>query len=347
MLHLAIVSRHAGHALRSSSLAALLATALALTVAACGSDDAAAGDDIDAASAADANSSADGVASDGEVGDAAQGDAAQGDSDVDRKPQPQPPKPFAYTGKTCPTFQAGPNKLFSWAGTRTFDLYLPSETKGAPLLFLWHGLGDTKENFGLAMGAASLSKKLGAIVVVPQAAGKVTGWGWATSKDWTEDGALFDDLLACVEEQYDIDNSRVWSMGFSSGGLWTTWLVLNRSSFLAAAVVWSGGSSASINVYKSPKRKLPVLVAWGGPEDQALYKFEPMSIAFANGLQGDGHFVLRCNHKLGHTIPGGGLAWASVFLGAHSYSTVGHTPLQDDAAALAKFPDYCEIPSQP
>ena len=192
-----------------------------------------------------------------------------------------------------------------------------------------------------------MSKKLGAIVVVPQAAGKVTGWGWAEAKDWDEDGALFDDLLACVEEQYDIDNKRVWSMGFSSGALWTTWLVLNRSSFLASAVVWSGGSNASVNIYKSPKRKLPVLVAWGGANDQALLSFEPMAITFADGLQTDGHFVIRCNHKLGHTIPGGGLTWATIFLEHHTWDTVGHTPLQDDAAALAKFPAYCEIPSAP
>lgn len=273
-------------------------------------------------------------------------DTTGGESDTASAAE-QPPTPFDYTGKTCPTFAAGGNKLQSFADARTFDLYLPPEPKGAALLFLWHGLGDTKENFGLAFGAQSLAKALGAVVVVPQAKGKATGWGWGKAAESDSDAAFFDDLLACVDAQYDIDNARVSSMGFSSGALWTTWLVLNRGRFLASAVIWSGGTSGSFNVYKTPKRKLPVIVAWGGPKDEALLKFEPMSIALADGLQGDGHFILRCNHKLGHTIPADGLKLARAFLQDHTWHDAGASPWQQDAAALAAIPSYCEVPSAP
>ncbi len=280
-------------------------------------------------------------------GDGAAGDPAETvDAGSDATAE-QPPAPFDYTGKTCPTFVAGANKLQSFAEARTFDLYLPPEPKGAALLYLWHGLGDTKENFGKAFGAQALAKALGAIVVVPQAKGKATGWGWGKASESDSDAALFDDLLACVDGQYDIDNARVASMGFSSGGLWTTWLVLNRARFLASAVIWSGGTSGSFNVYKTPKRKLPVIVAWGGPQDEALLKFEPMSIALADGLEGDGHFILRCNHKLGHTIPSDGLKLARAFLQDHTWHDAGASPWQQDPASLAAIPSYCEVPSGP
>ena len=34
---------------------------------------------------------------------------------------------------------------------------------------------------------------------------------------------------------------RIYTTGFSAGGLWSTWLVMHRSHRIAAAAVFSGG----------------------------------------------------------------------------------------------------------
>lgn len=340
--------------MRQSRVAYGLLCALLAATTACGGDDGndAASGSSDAATTNDASGGgADGAASSnedtGSTGDAAGGGDA-GSSDAGGGTGGDgPPAPFAYSGKTCPKLVAGKNELWSWGKTRGVDLYLPKETKGAPLLFLWHGLGDTKENFGPAMGAQSLATILGAVVVVPQSQGKVSGWGWSTPTDAEEDAALFDDLLSCVDAQYEIDNTRIWTMGFSSGALWSSWLVMHRSSFIAAAVVWSGGTGKTANTYTKPKRKLPILMAWGGENDNAFFSFDETTKAMSAALQADGHYVVLCNHGLGHTIPQGGLNWAVTFLKAHNYGTVGHSPIADDSAAQATFPNYCVFPTAP
>ena len=43
---------------------------------------------------------------------------------------------------------------------------------------------------------------------------------WSFFGDPAADLTLFDDILACLDQQYDIDNKRVYTSGFSAGGLW-------------------------------------------------------------------------------------------------------------------------------
>jgi predicted esterase len=319
----------------------------AVAASGCGSEDGgAAGSNSDAAGATDGACAGCDGSGEGDTG-ADGATSADGSADDTASAGPQPPTPFAYSGKTCPALNAGKNELWSWGVTRGVDLYLPKQTQGAPLLFLWHGLGDTKENFGPAMGAQSVANALGAIVVVPQSQGKVSGWGWSTPQDAQEDASLFDDLLSCIDAQYDIDNTRVWTMGFSSGALWSSWLIMHRSSFIAAAVIWSGGTGKTANTYTKPKRQMPVLMAWGGQNDNAFFSFDETTKAMSSALQSDGHYVVLCNHGLGHTIPYQWEKWAIPFLKMHTWQTTGHSPLAEASDQQALYPNYCTFPASP
>jgi poly(3-hydroxybutyrate) depolymerase len=57
------------------------------------------------------------------------------------------------------------------------------------------------------------------------------------------DFELTDQLLACAVANHNIDPRRVYATGCSAGGLFSTAMASNRSSYLAAAAPNSGGSS--------------------------------------------------------------------------------------------------------
>lgn len=303
----------------------------------CGADEgAAATDSTDAKQTAGGDAQADGGASG--AADSAATDTAAAALDTTTAP-PSPPTPYAYSGGDCPKLAAGQNTLFSWDTSRSVDLYLPAELKSAGLLFLWHGLGDSKENFGKATNAQAQANILGAIVAVPQSKGAATGWGWASDDSALRDVQLFDDLVTCIDKQFDIDNERIYTMGFSAGALWSSYLVINRSTFLAAAVIWSGGTGSTAYKYKTPKRKIPVLASWGGKNDNAVLSFAETTGNFVGALTKDGHYVIACDHGLGHTIPPNGLNWGMKFLQAHRWATLTNTPFK--GGDTSAFPGYC------
>ncbi len=258
-----------------------------------------------------------------------------------------PPKPFKYSGGKCPKLVVGTNKMFSWDKDRVFDLFAPT-TKGNKkpgLLFMWHGLGDNKNNFGKAMGAQFHANELNVYVAVPQGAGSITGWGWTSDNTALADATFFDDMLNCLDDTFDYDNTRVYTTGFSAGALWSSYLVVKRSTFLAAAVLWSGGTGPKVYTYKRPKRKVPVLLNWGGTGDQAgvFVNFDVTTKDMIKNLVKDGHVVLSCNHNGGHTIPPGGPNYGMAYLKKHSWDTL--TDSFYKGGDLTGFPNYCKLES--
>jgi len=270
---------------------------------------------------------------------------ADGGSDAGgtRRRGPGPALPKAYTGGTCPTLSGGDISLISGDKKRTVKVYLPDDMINPGLLFLWHGLGDTASAFANYAAASTMATKHHLAIVVPQSADAL-GWGYVDKKAEAADAALFDDLLACGDAQWDIDNTRVYTMGFSAGALWSTWLVVHRAEYLAAAAIFSGGTDGFIT-WHEPAYPLPVLAVWGGASDTAvrgMVEFEPRMTDLVAKLKAAGHVVVGCNHGLGHTVPMGAIYWAYPFLAAHVWKD-GSSPFSNGPSGV-KFPNYCEVP---
>lgn len=230
-----------------------------------------------------------------------------------------PPLPPAYSGGTCPEF-SGDEVTFSSAGEqRTVLMLWPEEPQGAPLVYAWHWLGGNAPD---AISYLELSKlqDQGYIVVVPTAReGELLEWGYFQDADDSYDLALFDDTLSCLNSQYEIDRSRVYSTGFSAGALFTTRLGMKRSQYLAAIAPLSGGTEP-FQPFVTPERPLPVLATWGGPEDLYLtLSFEDATLEFAEKMGENGSFVALCEHSGGHTLPPVNIAHVKDFFAAHSY----------------------------
>lgn len=261
----------------------------------------------------------------------------------------------AYSGGACPTFAAGSNDITSSGDGRAFRLFLPANPAGAPILFLWHGLGDSADNFANGMGASDIARQYGAVVVVPSmaAGGGLLGpiWSFPSTLGGApaeQDLTLFDDILGCVDSQYDIDNRRVYSAGFSAGAIWTTYLTMNRAGLLASSAIFSGGVNGQLTFpYTSSDYPLPVIMSHGGSSDtfNGILQFMPMMMTLAEGLAGDGHYGVLCTHTEGHTITNEIVLAAYDFIFRNEWGT-GTSPLATEGLP-ASYPNTCAVVPAP
>jgi hypothetical protein len=223
----------------------------------------------------------------------------------------------------CPMFGTNSPVNFSSGGqSRRVAVIAPAARPvGMPVLFVWHGLTTLDQRpveqtiSGFNLQSVAEQKQM--IIVVAEAMeqslpfiGNIALWG--ILGDATSDLTLFDDLRTCIADEYSPDLARVYAWGHSGGALWTSMLLLERSSSLAAVVEFSGGSDFSIMgiggpfvSYKTPDSLVPALLSTGGmndvwPEQFALIRFEDTTQNLQDGLVSDGHTVVRCRHDLGH-----------------------------------------------
>ena len=89
---------------------------------------------------------------------------------------------------------------------------------------------------------------------------------WGFYGDASYDLTLFDDLRTCLSDNLNVDLYRVSTTGMSAGGLWSTFLSMERSDALATAFIMSGGTGVGMG-FKALDHKMPIILAWGGPND--------------------------------------------------------------------------------
>lgn len=274
--------------------------------------------------------------------------ATQADTAADTAAAPQPPAPPAYEG-TCPEFAAGTLKIQAGGFNRSVKLYLPSDPQGAGLLMLWHGLGDNANNFANVMQAATVAETYHLAVAVPLSCGEsgqngcaslATEWSYTVKQD-ERDGALFDALIACADQGLGLDRRRVYTAGFSAGALWSTWLTMHRSEYLAASAIFSGGIN-NIVPWAAPGRMVPVVDSSGGVNDKfmnGLVDFQKSIADLNSKLRETGDFVVHCQHQSGHTITAPIVKFAFGFLNGHQWG--GELPYSGGLPDTA--PSNCEI----
>ena len=256
-----------------------------------------------------------------------------------------------YSAGTCPSLASGTVAFRSANRDRTFLLFHPTPQSEQPgLLLLWHGLGDSARNFATGFNAQAAANQHNLVIAVPTPVlPTITGNPiWSFLSDFDVDLTLFDDLRTCAAEKLMVDTRRVYTMGFSAGGLWSTYLLIHRSGALAAAVIFSGGASmggAGSARYETPATDTPTLLTHGGSTDVfgGILYFQQLVEYLATHLRDDGHYVLPCYHTGGHRIPTGGTRWGYTFLTAHTYGTT-RSPYQDTATPRDAFPSICAFP---
>lgn len=242
---------------------------------------------------------------------------------------PQPSMP-ALPAAGCPTLVPGTNTITTHGTTRSFILAVPANVQPSeklPALFMWHWLGGSANKF-LEKGqvqAAVDDQRFIAILPVSKGASILgtsfdTKWPFditQTQDRMNEELGFFDDMLACVNAQYTINQQCISTVGVSAGALFTDQLAQARSTTLASFLSLSGGVSATIiKPWSGAARKLPGVVLWGGDGPPMMdgnkdilgcfgigMDFSVASRALETKLTDDGHFLVECRHNCGHVEP--------------------------------------------
>jgi dienelactone hydrolase len=166
-----------------------------------------------------------------------------------------------------------------------------------------------------------------------------------------DDLRFFDDVVACLADQYPIDRRRVHSTGYSVGGIFTAYLMGHRSDTLASLVAWSTGETdpSGRHIVPTPMHPIPGLLYHGGAQDKPDYAGRQGTLALASRMASNGQFAVVCDHGLGHTLPGTPDAtleqmWS--FMLAHPF-TPGNAAAWAETGIAGRLPEFCRVMPPP
>lgn len=246
-----------------------------------------------------------------------------------------PPPPFHTSASiTCKPIVNGTSSVVVNGKTRTFDVTLPANLSSkAALLFIWHGFLQDSAGF---MNEVVYDPQAGAwkpfdpnafnmplITIAPRDQNLIPVWGL----DWDivsgqRDFPFFEAMLTCVEAQFPIDTTRVYSFGFSAGAVFTNLLAAAYPHLFAATIsesgVWFNDRAEWSDIIVpligttfmkwqwpalSPADGGAVLVTHGGANDFAtVISLENANEKALGYLYAGGRDVTECTHQFGHTL---------------------------------------------
>lgn len=246
-----------------------------------------------------------------------------------------PPPPFTTIANvTCAPIVNGTNSVTVNGQTRRFEVSLPANTSSSvALLFEWHGFLQDSATF---MNTVVYDPPAGAwspfdpnafyiplITIAPRDENLIPVWGL----DWDivsgqKDFPFFEAMLTCVESQFNVDTTRVYSLGFSAGAVFTNLLAAAYPHLFAATISESGTwfndkpewSEILVPLIGTTfmKWKWPdlapadggaVLITHGGPNDFAtVISLENSNEKALTFLYAGGRDVTECTHLFGHTL---------------------------------------------
>lgn len=136
--------------------------------------------------------------------------------------------------------------------TRLWYEYVPESVKKAgkpvPLVLCMHGRGGTADSFLSLSGMSRVAEERNFIVAFPEAGvyqqrpGGVRNtllWCGEYEGQKIDDTAFLLKVVEDMKSRYEIDPTRVYACGQSSGGMMTTTLALNAPNVFAAVSPWS------------------------------------------------------------------------------------------------------------
>ncbi|MBO4711087.1 hypothetical protein J5681_04145 [bacterium] len=269
----------------------------------------------------------------------------------------------------------GANKL-----ERSFILRLPenidSEAK-LPVIFLYHGYGDTADNFVKFLGNYVNNETMPFILVVPESRGDIYGfnnippagidWDMMNLKDGSAEADMFDSIMACLEKRWKIDEKHIHVSGFSAGAITANSIGVQRPEKIASILSYSGayfsdkasrddlgeiygmkiGDFFSWPDFAEEHNKYPQVFVYGDEENDSwgmagmfMIYFNKMARFGATYLNGLGHDAILCNHGQTHTVAGISENGLIKFFADHPFGTV-ESPYRD--ALPAEFSEICHF----
>lgn len=289
-------------------------------------------------------------------------------------------------GVTCADLKEGENTLIvngeeSNDLTRTFLLNLPTtidSKKGWPVIFNFHGYGDTAVNFeGLLSGYVD-NTEMPFILVTPEdnniALPSGVDWDILNLGNGSIEVELFDAILACIEERWGVDEDHIHLAGFSAGSITSDSIGAMRGDQIASIFTYSGAYFSDAKAKADLGSMAAGFITWPemtttnkyvqammhGAEGDAnctspslcdkwggsgfFINFNHMARFNANYLTGMGHTVIICDHNGGHTNLGLSSAQMLEFFRDHPRGTTV-SPYATNWPE--NYPEYCKLMTEP
>ena len=149
---------------------------------------------------------------------------------------------------------------------RTFRVVVPqSVTTKAPVVFAYHGIGDSPEAMAAYSQLDQLAADEGILLIYPAGINAM----WAAfdvapnSLDENPDVRFFDALLRHVNANYSINLARVYLVGMSNGASFVHVLANARPDTIAGVVAHSGPRPRALGKFRG---EFPVLLVVGGDD---------------------------------------------------------------------------------
>ena len=164
---------------------------------------------------------------------------------------------------------------------RKYILYVPDNVmENPPLVISLHGASGHDSD--RSPFRTSVADSEGCIVVYPQGNDQffpVFGGstpGWNASGDTNEDTEFFKAIIKAVDDEYDIDLSRVYCCGFSNGGMMTYANTSAAADIFAAFASISGFQLNEFHHHTVGDRPVPFLHIHGKQDDFVKYSCMPV-----------------------------------------------------------------------
>jgi polyhydroxybutyrate depolymerase len=166
-----------------------------------------------------------------------------------------------------------------WSGgiMRTLRVYVPAIYDGQtprPLVFNFHGSPQTAVNFENMTKFRSVADTANFILITPNGTVIGAGQGWNNYPSGSDvDDVLFvSDMIDYLKGKYNIDTARVYSAGYSNGGMMGYELACKLSGRIAAVASVAGSMEVGRLQACAPSKSVPILEIHGTNDPLVPYE---------------------------------------------------------------------------
>jgi polyhydroxybutyrate depolymerase len=162
-------------------------------------------------------------------------------------------------------------------GDRYYQIELPANPRGAPLILALHGGGGDPDQFARASGLGQAAVAKGYAVAFPAGTGRrgnrLLTWNGgyccgAAARNRVDDAGFLRQVIKDAESRYGIDPSRVYITGMSNGSIMAETFAARNHNLVRAVA----GVSGTMDTRRTPVQgQVPALIIHGTADTMVPY----------------------------------------------------------------------------